>query len=253
VAGNYEAEVKLRGKVKSAMSYPVVVLFIAILAVAAMLLFIVPVFQGIFAGLGGTLPLPTLVLVWLSGVLKWLAPLLIVLIAVFMWWWRKHKNDESVRSRWDPMKLKMPVFGNLMRKIAIARFTRNFGTMMGAGVPLLQALDIVGETSGNWVISQAIKDVQEAVRRGETLSGPLARHDVFPPMVVQMISVGEDAGALETMLEKISEFYDQEVEATTEQLTSLLEPLMILFIGSIIGGMVIALYMPMFKIFDLMG
>lgn len=253
VANNYEAEVKLRGKVKSAMSYPVVVLVIAILAVTAMLLFIVPVFKNIFAGLGGTLPLPTLILVWLSGLLKWLGPVILIAIIAFASWWRKHKNDEAVRRRWDPIKLKAPVFGTLMRKIAISRFARNFGTMIGAGVPLLQALDIVGETSGNWVIEEAIKDVQESVRRGETLTGPLSRHEVFPPMVVQMMSVGEDAGALETMLAKISEFYDQEVEASTEQLTSMLEPIMIVFIGSIIGGMVVALYLPMFKIFDLMG
>jgi type IV pilus assembly protein PilC len=139
----------------------------------------------------------------------------------------------------------------LFKKVAVSRFTRNFGTMVGAGVPMLQALEIVGHTSGNWVIERAVEDVQESVRRGESLSGPLARHSVFPPMVVQMMAVGEDAGSLELMLAKISEFYDQEVEATTEQLTSLIEPLMIAFLGVVIGGMIIALYLPIFNIFNL--
>jgi type IV pilus assembly protein PilC len=151
----------------------------------------------------------------------------------------------------DPWKLKAPVFGQIARKLAIARFTRNFGTMIHAGVPILQALDIVGTTSGNVVIEHATKDVQDSVRRGESLAGPLAAHPVFPPMVVQMIAVGEDTGALDAMLQKVADFYDQEVEATTEQLTSLIEPIMIVVIGSIIGAMVIGLYMPIFGIFNL--
>jgi type IV pilus assembly protein PilC len=253
VAENYEAEVKLRGKIKSAMSYPVVVFCIAILAVAVMLIFIVPVFKNMFEGLGGELPLPTQMLVWLSSVMKWLAPVLVVAGIAFATWWRKHKDDESVRQRIDPWKLRLPVFGNLIRKIALARFARNFGTMISSGVPLLQALDIVGQVSGNHVIETAVKDVQDSVRRGESLAGPLARHEVFPAMVTQMMSVGEDSGSLETMLEKIGEFYDQEVEATTEQLTSLIEPIMILFIGVIVGGMIVALYLPIFNVFNLIG
>lgn len=251
VASNYEAEVKLRGQIKSAMTYPVVVFCMAIVAVIGMLLFIVPIFEQMFKDLGGALPAPTQFLVLLSGLMKFIVPAMVVFLVVFSVWWRKHKDDESVRSRLDPLKLKIPVFGPLFQKVAISRFTRNFGTMMGAGVPILQALSIVGETSGNWVIERAVKDVQESVRSGQSLSGPLAQHPVFPPMVVQMIATGEDAGALEIMLAKISEFYDQEVEATTEQLTSLIEPLMIGVIGVLIGGMVIALYMPMFSIFEL--
>ncbi|OIQ85509.1 type II secretion system protein F [mine drainage metagenome] len=253
IANNYEAEVKLRGKIKSAMTYPVMVFCIAILAVAAMLLFIVPVFKNMFATLGGTLPLPTLMLVYLSQIMRWLAPVLVVGLVLFSMWWNKHKNDDSVRAHVDPRKLKLPVFGKLFQKVAIARFARNFGTMLSAGVPILQALDIVGETSGNWVVEQALKDVQESVRSGQSLSGPLAAHPVFPPMVVQMLSVGEDAGAMDIMLEKVSEFYDQEVEATTEQLTALIEPLMITFIGVVIGGMIVALYLPIFNIFNLIG
>jgi len=251
VAENFEAEVKLRGQIKSALAYPVVVLCIAILAMIGMLLFIVPIFQGMFDDLGGKLPAPTRFLVWVSGIMKWLTPVLVVGLAAFMIWWNKHKNDAAIRQRLDPVKLRLPVFGNLIRKIAVSRFTRNFGTMIAAGVPLLQALDIVGQTSGNWVIEQAVKDVRESVRRGSSLAEPLLHHDVFPPMVTQMIAVGEDAGALETMLSKISEFYDQEVEQTTESLTSLIEPLMIVTVGGLVGGMIVALYMPMFSIFEL--
>lgn len=251
VAENFEAEVKLRSTIKSAMTYPVVVFIFAILATIGMLLFIVPVFAGMFESLGGELPLPTRVLVFLSGVMKIAAPILAVGAVVFGVWWSRHKNDRAVRERLDPLKLKIPVFGPLFQKIAVSRFTRNFGTMVRAGVPILQSLEVVGETSGNIVIERASRDIAEAVRTGQALTGPLAQHKVFPPMVVQMMAVGEDTGALDTMLDKISEFYDQEVEATTEALTSLIEPLMIVVIGSIIGGMIVAMYMPIFKIFDL--
>ena len=151
----------------------------------------------------------------------------------------------------DPIKLKLPVFGQLMTKIAIARFTRNFSTMMKSGVPILQALSIVGATSGNYVIEKALIAVQESVRQGKTVSGPLSEESIFPSMVTQMISVGEDSGALETMLGKIADFYDQEVESTTEQLTALIEPLMIAFMGVVLGGMIVALYLPIFSIFTL--
>lgn len=251
VAENFEDEVKLRGKIKSAMTYPVIVFIIAILAMIGMLLFIVPVFSGMFESLGGTLPLPTRILVWLSDFMKWAIVPMAVALGAFMYWWSKHKNDQGVRERVDPWKLKAPVFGQIFRKLAVARFTRNFGTMIHAGVPILQALEIVGSTSGNVVIEHATRDVQDSVRRGESLAGPLAAHPVFPPMVVQMIAVGEDTGALDDMLQKVADFYDQEVEATTEQLTSLIEPIMIVVIGSIIGAMVIGLYMPIFGIFNL--
>ena len=250
VAANYEAEVKLRSKIKSAMTYPVVVLVMAVLAVFAMLIFIVPIFQQMFEDLGGTLPAPTRVLVFLSEQMKWVAPLTLVLVVTSFVIWGRVKNQERVRNVVDPLKLKAPVFGPLFQKIALSRFSRNLGTMVKSGVPILQALDIVAETTGNVVIGRAVKDVQESVRTGESLAGPLEKHAVFPPMVVQMLAVGEDTGAIDTMLEKISEFYDQEVEATTESLTALLEPVMIGLLGGIIGSMIIALYMPMFKIFE---
>lgn len=253
IAENFEKEVALRGKIKSAMTYPVVVFFIAILATAAMLIFIVPVFAGMFADLGGELPLPTQILVTMSDILKVGAIPIVIAIILFATWWRKNKHRYEIREKVEPIYLKAPVFGNLIRKIAVSRFARNFGAMIHAGVPILQALDIVGQASGNIVIERATKDIQDSVRRGDSLAGPLAHHSVFPPMVVQMIAVGEDTGALDTMLDKIADFYDQEVESTTDQLTSLIEPIMIAVLGGMIGGMVIALYMPIFKVFDLIG
>ncbi len=251
LAENFEAEVKLKAKIKSAMTYPVVVFIMAILATVGMLIFIVPIFEQMFADFGAGLPAPTQMLVVLSGIMKWLAPVLAVVGIIFSVWWAKNKHKEEIRSKIDPVKLKAPVFGKLFQKVAIARFTRNFSTMLGAGVPILQALDIVGSTAGNWVIEEAVKDVQQGVRQGLPLTVPMAKHDVFPQMVTQMIAVGEDSGAMETMLGKIADFYDQEVEATTESLTALLEPLMIAFLGVVVGGMIIALYLPIFNIFDL--
>ena len=251
IAENYEAEVKLRSKIKSAMTYPVVVFVMAILAVSGMLLFIVPVFAKMFESLGAPLPLPTQILVNLSQIMKIAAPFLLVGGIVGFVVWSKVKHKEGVRNVLDPIKLKMPVFGTLFQKIALSRFTRNFGTMLHAGVPILQSLDIVADTSGNVVVAKAVRDVQDSVRNGESLTAPLSHHAVFPPMVVQMMAVGEDTGALDEMLHKISDFYDQEVEATTEALTSLIEPLMIAFLGGIIGAMIVAMYMPIFSVFDL--
>lgn len=250
IAKNFEEEVKLKAKVKSAMTYPVVVLIVAILASVGMLLFIVPIFAGMFEDLGGELPFITQIMVNGSNFLKvWIWPLLVV-IAVAAVYWNKIKHKREIREKMDPIKLKIPVFGNLTQKIAVAHFTRNLGAMLRAGVPILQALEIVGQASGNTVVEHAAMDVMDNVRRGRGITGPLSEHAIFPPMVVQLMAVGEDTGALDEMLEKIAEFYDSEVEATTEQLTSLIEPLMILLVGGIVGGMVIALYMPIFSIYD---
>jgi len=248
LAINFEKDAKLRATIKSAMTYPVAVLVISLIAVVIMLTFIVPIFKTMFEGLGGSLPVPTQILVNVSQNMFWIAPTLIVLIVVGAVWWKQKKNTESVRKVVDPLKLKMPVFGGLVRKIAVARFTRNFSNMIGAGVPILQALNVIGATSGNYVIESATKRVSESVRNGQSLSKPLADEPVFPPMVVQMMAVGEDSGSLETMLIKIADFYDAEVQAMTEALTSLIEPLLIAFLGVVIGGMVVALYMPIFSI-----
>ena len=251
IADNYESEVKLRGRVKSAMTYPVAVLIMAVLLTTAMLLFIVPTFASLFASLGGSLPAPTQILVNLSNFLKVAIVPLIIASIVLAVVWQRVKNRVAVREFVDPLKLRMPVFGNLFRKIALARFCRNLGTMLSSGVPILQSLDIVADTSGNVVVAHAVRDIQESVRSGESLTERLSHHSVFPPMVVQMLSVGEDTGALDTMLHKISDFYDQEVEATTDQLTALIEPIMIAVLGGLVGSMIIAMYMPIFKIFDL--
>lgn len=253
IAKNFEAEVKLKGKIKSAMTYPVAVFCLSMVAVVIMLVFIVPVFAKMFTQLGGQLPAPTEILVVISHLMKFaIVPLLIAGVGARAYW-LKVRRTQRVREFVDPLKLKIPVFGELFRKVALARFTRNLATMMKAGVPILQSLDIVADTTGNVVIAHAVRDVQESVRTGESLAKPLENHPIFPSMVVQMMSVGEDTGALDTMLYKIAEFYDQEVEATTESLTALLEPLMIAFLGALIGSMIVALYLPMFKIYGLVS
>lgn len=253
IAENFEKEVKLRSAIKSAMTYPVIVLCMTIVGVTAMLLFVVPIFEKMFAGLGKPLPLPTLILVQISHAMVFVVPVIAVAGIVFAFWWPKHKNDEGVRKRLDPFKLRMPVFGSLLKRIAIARFSRNFSNMVSAGVPILQALRIVGETSGNYVIEKALTEVAEGVRQGESIASPMSRQRVFPSMVTQMVAVGEDAGSLETMLDKVADFYEQEVESTTEQLTAMIEPLMIAFLGVVIGGMVVALYLPIFSIASAVG
>ncbi|KQR44272.1 pilus assembly protein PilC [Frigoribacterium sp. Leaf164] len=250
-AENFEKEVALRGTIKSAMTYPVVVLVMSLVAVVVMLLFIVPIFQDMFTNLGGKLPLPTMMLVYASQAMPYVVPVALVLGIVFSIWWRTNKNSVKVRSRLDPLKLKLPVFGVLLRKIAIARFARNFSNMIGAGVPILTALRIVGEVSGNYVLEEALVEVAESVRQGESIAGPLTASGVFPSMVTQMIAVGEDSGSLQTMLEKVADFYDQEVKSTTESLTALIEPLLIAFLGVVVGGMIVALYLPIFQITSL--
>ncbi|WP_277959696.1 type II secretion system F family protein [Frigoribacterium faeni] len=250
-AENFEKEVALRSTIKSAMTYPVVVLVMSLVAVVIMLLFIVPIFQDMFTNLGGQLPLPTMMLVYASRAMPYVVPAGIVVGIVFSIWWRTNKNSVKVRAFLDPLKLKLPVFGALFRKIAIARFSRNFSNMIGAGVPILTALRIVGEVSGNYVLEEALVKVAESVRQGESIAGPLTESGVFPSMVTQMISVGEDSGSLQTMLEKVADFYDQEVKSTTESLTALIEPLLIAFLGVVVGGMIVALYLPIFQITSL--
>jgi type IV pilus assembly protein PilC len=250
IAANYEAEVKLNGKIKSAMTYPVIVLIIAILAVAAMLIFVVPTFAAMFKSLNAQLPLPTEILVILSNYMGIIGPIVIVLIVAFLIWWNRYKNNLRVRQFVDPLKLKVPVFGELSKKVSVARLTRNLAMMMAAGVPILRSLSIVGSVANNWVVETALSKVAESVRQGKSIAEPLAKEPLFPSMVTQMIAVGEDSGALEVMLRKVAEFYDQEVEAMTEQLTALIEPIMIAVIGVLIGGMIVALYLPIFDIYS---
>jgi len=251
VADTMEIDLELRRRIKSAMTYPVIVLILALLLTTVMLVFIVPVFTKMFADLGGELPLPTKVLVLLSDVVRNLWYVLVFLPVIGWQAFVRARKDPRIRFQLDRIKLRVPVFGGLFHKIALARFSRNLGTLLQAGVPILSALEITSETVNNGVIGVAVKDVQGAVKEGETVAGPLGSHAVFPPMVVQMIAVGEETGAMDTMLEKVADFYDSEVTATAESLTALLEPLMIAGLGALVGGMVIALYMPMFKIFEL--
>lgn len=252
VADNYEKDYKLRQKIKAAMTYPVVVFVLAIILVTIMLIFIVPTFAGMFTSLGGELPLPTKILLFLSQKAIIIVPLmLIIFVGGFILYKRLHRMNPQFRFAADKLKLKAPVFGDLFSKIGLARFSRTLALLLRSGVPVLQALEITSEASGNEVLAKAAIAVKDSVREGESISGPLKGHAVFPPMVVQMIAVGEDTGQVDEMLDKIAEFYEQEVESTTESLTSLLEPLMIAVLGGLVGSMVIALYMPMFKIFDL--
>lgn len=254
IAEIFETDVKLRGTIKAALTYPIAVGFVAFVIVMGMLLFIVPIFGNMFAELGGELPLPTQIMLSLSSAITnpmIMLPLTVLLLALFITY-RRVRNRSEVRDVMDPLKFKVPVFGGLMKKVALARFTRNFSALLHAGVPILTALDIVGDTSGNVVISRAIEDVKESVRTGSGMAAPFARHDIFPAMVVQMIAVGEDTGELDAMLSKIADFYDAEAQSTTEQLTSLIEPIMIVGLGITIGAMVISLYLPIFNIYELM-
>jgi type IV pilus assembly protein PilC len=246
-----EKEVELRRRIKSAMTYPVVVLILVVLIMAAMLLFIVPQFETIYASLGGKLPLPTRILLGVSRAVRtywWL-----VLGGSVAGWWlfRRYKKTPSGRERVDALKLRVPVFGPLFHKVALARFSSTLAMLLKSGVPILQAMDIVKDTVNNKVIAAAVDDVKGSVREGESIARPLAKHDVFPSMVVQMLAVGEETGSVDTMLEKVAQFYNQEVQASVDALTSLIEPLLIAVIGGAVGAAVVALYMPMFNIINL--
>jgi type IV pilus assembly protein PilC len=248
LADNIEKEVELRRKVKSAMTYPVVVVMLVGLIMAAMLLFVVPQFKSIYAQLGGTLPLPTQILLTASNAVRTYWYVFALFFFGISFAFRRYKKTDRGRALVDAVKLKIPVFGGLFHKTALARFSSTLGMLLRSGVPILQALDIVADTVNNRVISKAVGDVQGAVREGESMAKPLSRHGVFPPMVVQMLAVGEETGAVDTMLDKVADFYNSEVSASVDALTSLIEPLMIAIVGGAVGAAVIALYMPMFNI-----
>jgi type IV pilus assembly protein PilC len=251
IAMNFEKDAALRGKIKSALTYPVMVLGFSVVMIAAVLIFIVPVFEKMFAQLGGELPLPTQIIVSASNTIAWSGPLAVVVTVVFVIFFKRElRRRPTLRLRVDKLKLKLPVFGPLFTKIAISRFARNFGTLLSVGIPVMQALSVVGATTGNAVISEALKDVQASVREGHPMSAPLTRHTVFPRMVTQMMEVGEESGQISQMLEKIADFYDREVDDAAESLTAALEPIMVLFMGALIGGMVVCLYLPMFSVYQ---
>lgn len=252
VADHFEAELALKGKIRSAMTYPIAMGVLVTLILIAMLVFVVPTFERMFEEMGGELPFMTRALVSTSDFIAGLGGLALllafmILYGIFRWW----KSTARGKLMWDTIRLRLPVFGSLVRKIALAKFTRTLGTLVTAGVPILSALDIVADTSGNEVVSQSVKRARSAIKEGETIAKPLSESPVFPTMLVQMIAVGEETGALDDMLNKIADFYDEEVGVAVDGLTSLIEPLMMATLGGIVGCMVVALYMPMFQVITL--
>jgi type IV pilus assembly protein PilC len=243
----------LKRKVKGAMVYPAVVLSVAVLATSFMLIFIIPTFARMFTGFGAELPLPTKIVMGLSSFLRaywWALIGSLVGGAVAL---QRYYLTERGHYQIDALLLKIPVLGDVLRKGAVARFTRTLGTLISSGVPILTGLEITARTAGNRIIQEAIMAARSSIREGETISAPLRQSSVFPPMVVQMISVGEETGALDEMLNRIADFYDSEVDTAVESLTALIEPIMIVVMGSVVGGMVIAMYLPMFKLINVVA
>jgi type IV pilus assembly protein PilC len=242
-----EKAAKLKAKVKGAMTYPIVTILIAIVVLAVILVFVIPVFEEMFADFGADLPVPTKVVIAMSDFAKAKFAYIIGATVLFIFAFRRVYKTEKGRTYTDKTLLRLPVFGDLLRKVAVAKFTRTMGTMLGSGVAILEALDIVGKTAGNKTIEDAIVNVRAGIAEGRTMADPLTESGVFPSMVCQMISVGEATGALDAMLGKIADFYDEEVDQAVENLTSLIEPFMLVFLGVTIGGIVVAMYLPIFK------
>ena len=248
VASYLEASAALKRKVKSAVIYPAVVSTMAVAITVLLMVKVIPVFENIYKSFDSALPMPTQVLLSVSRLMrKWflagLGGLVVGIIGLKMW-----INTEGGRFRFDRFKFRLPIFGELNKKICVSRFTRTLGVLVRSGVPILSALDIVGKTAGNKVVEAAVDEAIEEIKRGENIADPLAASQVFPPMVTRMIGVGECSGKLDVMLEKISDFYDDQVNATVAGLTSLIEPLLIAFLGIVIGGIVICMFMPLFKL-----
>jgi len=244
---------KLKGQIKGAMTYPLVVMAIAIIVIAVILVFVIPVFEDMFKSFGSALPAPTQIVVNMSRFLKGNIHWVILAAGALIYGLKRYRGTASGRKQTDALFLKLPVFGNLLKKTAVARFTRTLGTMISSGVPILDALEIVAKTAGNVVIEEIIYEVRGSIAEGQTIAEPLSENDIFPGMVIQMIAVGEATGALDSMLEKIADFYDEEVDAAVAALTSMLEPLLMLFLGGSIGGLVIAMYLPIFGMAAAMG
>ncbi len=251
---NYmEKAMKLKSKVKGAMTYPASVLGISIGVVALLLLKVIPVFQKMFEGMGSSLPGPTQFLVDLSAAAQHYFLYVIIAVAALVYAFRMYYRTEKGTLAIDALILKTPVFGPLLKKVAVAKFTRTLSTMMSSGVPIMEGLDIVSKTAGNKIIENAIMKTRQSIGEGKTIAEPLMETDIFPSMVVQMIAVGEATGALDTMLAKIADFYDDEVDAAVDAMTALLEPFMMVFLGGVVGGMIIAMYLPIFKMAGAVG
>jgi type IV pilus assembly protein PilC len=243
-----EKAVKLKGQVKSAMIYPIAVIVIASLVVAVILWKVIPTFADMFASLGADLPLPTRVVIWMSHALVTYFPILFGSLAVIAWSIRTYYKTDGGRHVIDALVLKMPILGLIMRKIAVARFCRTLATLISSGVPILDGLEITAKTAGNAIVEDAIMSTRTSIEHGETIAAPLKETAVFPAMVVQMIGVGEATGALDTMLAKIADFYEEEVDTAVAGLLTLLEPIMIAVLGVVVGGIVIAMYLPIFDL-----
>ncbi|GIE81366.1 phytochrome sensor protein [Actinoplanes philippinensis] len=251
IAESLEKDTALRGKIKSALTYPAIVLGFTFVMIAGVLIFIVPIFEAMFKSLGGELPAITQFLVTASHNMGWIGPLVLgVMFGTSFFYKRQMRDSEEFRLKVDRLKIRLPVFGPLLRKLAMSRFSRNLGLLLNVGVPVMQALAVVGETTGNEVINAAMKDVQSTVRDGQPMSSALRHHSIFPEMVTQMVEVGEESGQISQMLDKIADFYDREVDEAAESLTASIEPIMVLVMGTVVGGMVICLYLPMFTIYQ---
>ena len=252
LATQLEKSDSLKRTIKSAMTYPVLIAVFAIMVMIGMLLFIIPIFAKMYDDLGGQLPSLTRLMMTISNMMKGYWFIIFPVIGLTIWGLMRLKKTEQGRRAWDRAKLKLPLkVGPIVQKLAVARFTRTFATLVGSGVPILQAIEITGKTSGNWVIEEAMVDVKESVRSGEPIARPLKRVAVFPPMVTHMISIGEETGALDAMLNKIADFYEDEVDAAVKSLTSIIEPIMMMFIGGLVGLIVISMYLPMFNMMNL--
>lgn len=249
VATTLESEDEIKRKIKSAMTYPAAMFAISMLLLVIMLIFVVPTFENMFSELGASMPLLTRVIMSISRFLtSWKGALLIILIIVGVVFLRRWTKTPAGKKKLDSLKLRLPVFGVLFHKMALSRFSRTLGTLVASGVPILQALEITSNAVGNALMAEAVENVRAGVKEGDSIARPLGQSPLFPPMVTQMLAIGEETGALDTMLNKVSDFYDSEVSATVESLTSLLEPILIVFLGAVVGIIVVALYMPIFSL-----
>ena len=246
----YEKEAKMKSKIVSALTYPVIVLALAFVMITAMLIFVVPTFANIFEQLGAELPLPTQILISVAEAAKIVIPILIVAFIAFTFWWRRNKLQPKVRKAMDILKTKAPVLGPFFRKVSIARFSRSMASLTETGVPVMQTLEIVGRTSGSILIEEALVEVRKTIGTGQPMAATFGNYAIFPPLLIQMVSTGEETGALPPMLTKVAEYYEREVDSGSESLGSLIEPILLVFLAVIVGGMVLALYLPIFSIFE---
>ena len=253
LAAYIEKAEALKKKVKSALIYPATIVTVAVFVVMILMIFVIPVFETMFKSAGQSLPLPTVIVLTISKMIKKYIIILVPALILFFFLFKRYYKTENGRAVVDRLLLRSPVFGPLFRKIAVARFSRTLGTLVSSGVPILDGLTIVSRTAGNRAIEIAIMNARASIREGETIAEPLGRSSLFPPMVIQMIAVGESTGALDTMLSKIAEFYEDEVDVAVSNLTSLLEPLLMIFLGVVIGGVVIAMYLPIFNMAGAVG